>query len=319
MTSNCNPNSNCSYSNGHTYSALNNEATPSSAPCIVNAGDVSSQVLIPIAANVIQNCMSIKKYDVGFADGLVFTTNFTNANAPTGKVVITKINFSYDTIAASNAPVSAYLNNQNLQLSPSQTVGDNLARTFTASAITENCCCNGQPQAYCMNRIVEKNVPFTIANLNISISGCIGGTPFTAQLTGLQNNAALGTSTPLSDLGFSANGMNFVGRLSLPTAARVTLTSEFDSCLIIDNLRPASAVFEPSTQADDADKQATMQVSADLSVVVNDKITVLTPSQIAVLSNKGAGVKCQDSTDIPSCPSECCQTNQCQGQTSSVK
>ena len=54
------------------FSAANCQCTPCSATVVVDTDpNLSNEVLVPVLANVIQNCMTIDKYETACPDNLV--------------------------------------------------------------------------------------------------------------------------------------------------------------------------------------------------------------------------------------------------------
>lgn len=352
-------NNNCFSSNSGSVSKVNCGCTPCDTPVIINQGDVSTQVLVPVLADVIQNCMCINKYETAYPTNLVFQTNLLEKDKPTGKICITGINYSYDCIGTEDECIHGYVDSKSLALKATQTACScgfhkkNLYNQFAGNTKTNSCCCNQVDQSYAMTKIVEKNVSFSVCNLNITITGTIGPTPFSANLIGTFNphhnpHVSIETDlttensqsqqsqgpvmpphgpmikplcnpTALEDLGFS-NKMNFAGRLCLPTNTKLNINEEFDSCILIDCIRPVNTNYTPlheggpghvmSVEQDELgrppmwprDCYATFIATGDLSLVINKQIYATTTEKLAVMTNSGAQVVCTDGASTPACP-----------------
>lgn len=280
---NCNgsmdrPNDNgCFSNNNRTISTINCACTPCDAPVIVSNGDVSNRVLIPVLADVIQNCITINKYETAYPDNWVFETNIPERSGVCGKICITKISYSYDCIGVDSQFINGFVGSKSLCLASDQPScfcenqsmskpcdkpmhhhhNDKLFNEFKGSVKTESCCCDNEQQAYDLTKIVEKDVRFAICNLNVTIHGTIGGTRFIANLVGTKKEHhpkkphnmfdPLSNPTPLSELGLP-NNINIAGRLCLPTNTKLKISEQFDNCLIIDCIRPLNATFQPQNQ-----------------------------------------------------------------------
>ena len=310
-------NNNCFSTNSSSVSKVNCGCTPCDTPVIINQGDVSTQVLVPVLADVIQNCMCINKYETGYPTNLVFQTNLLQEPSPSGKICITGVNYSYDCIGSEDITISGFVDSKSLTLTASQAAcscnGDDLYNQFAGSIKTNSCCCNQTEQAYAMTKIVEKGITFSVCNLSISITGTIGGTPFIANLIGIGSVEAptsLRNPTLLRDLGFP-DSINFAGRLCLPTNTKINISEEFDSCIIVDCIRPVNSTYNytgaPITYA-------TFVATGDLSLVINKQIYATTTEKLAVMTNSGAQVVCTDgATTTPVCPpiTPCTSTTPC--------
>ena len=322
-------NNNCFSSNSASVSKINCGCTPCDTPVIINQGDVSTQVLVPVLADVIQNCMCINKYETGYPTNLVFQTNLLQSTNPSGKVCITGVTYSYDCIGSQNTTISGFVDSKSLTLTASQaacscksgSTTTPLYNQFAGSIKTNSCCCNQTEQAYAMTKIVEKGIAFSVCNLSISITGTIGGTPFTANLIGtgsISSPTSLGNPTLLSNLGFPLS-INFAGRLCLPTNTKLNISEEFDSCIIVDCIRPVESTYSyTAPKADDPSPTpltyATFVATGDLSLVINKQIYATTTEKLAVMTNSGAQVVCTDgAATTPVCPpmSPCTNTKPC--------
>ncbi|WP_294156547.1 hypothetical protein [uncultured Clostridium sp.] len=214
------PTSGCFSNCTPTVSQTNCGCTPCTAPTIINQGDVTNQVLVPVLADVIQNCICISKYETAFPTNLLITTNIprvpaTGTAAPSGNISITNISYSYSCVGV---PGEAGTSATTIGAAPTITANigcntatlsavapscsclntDGTARTalyndFTGTATTPSCCCNQAAQAYAQNKIVERLVPFSVCNLSVNVSGTIGGQPFTGTLAGIYTPPAGGT------------------------------------------------------------------------------------------------------------------------------
>ena len=304
-------NNNCFSSNSGSVSKVNCGCTPCDTPVIINQGDVSTQVLVPVLADVIQNCMCINKYETGYPTNLVFQTNLLQNTSPSGKICIT----GYDCIGSQNTTISGFVDSKSLTLTASQaacsctsgpTTTTPLYNQFAGSIKTNSCCCNQTEQAYAMTKIVEKGIAFSVCNLSISITGTIGGTPFIANLIGtgsVESPTSLDNPTLLSDLGFPPS-INFAGRLCLPTNTKLNISEEFDSCIIVDCIRPVNSTYNYTAPVTgDPITYATFVATGDLSLVINKQIYATTTEKLAVMTNSGAQVVCTDgATTTPVCP-----------------
>ena len=307
-------NNNCFSTNSSSVSKINCGCTPCDTPVIINQGDVSTQVLVPVLADVIQNCMCINKYETGYPTNLVFQTNLLQNTNPSGKICITGVNYSYDCIGSENTTISGFVDSKSLTLTASQAacsctsgnITTPLYNQFAGSIKTNSCCCNQTEQAYAMTKIVEKGIAFSVCNLSISITGTIGGTPFIANLIGtgsVESQTSLGNPTLLSNLGFPLS-INFAGRLCLPTNTKLNISEEFDSCIIVDCIRPINSTYNYTAPATgDPITYATFVATGDLSLVINKQIYATTTEKLAVMTNSGAQVVCTDgAATTPVCP-----------------
>ncbi|POO85007.1 MULTISPECIES: hypothetical protein [Clostridium] len=311
-------NNNCFSSSTGTVSKINCGCTPCDAPVIINQGDVSTQVLVPVLADVIQNCMCINKYETGYPVNWVFQTNILTSTSPSGPVCITGVNYSYDCVGVNSNSIDAYIDSKSTTLTSSVAAcscnSEYLYNQFTGSIKTNSCCCNQVEQAYALTKIVEKEVTFSVCNLKVSITGTIGSTAFTANLIGtVNNNAITSFESPieLEDIGFPSS-INFAGRLCLPTNTKITIKEEFDNCIIVDCIRPINTNYTPSVTG--SLTYATFTTTADLSLVINKQIYATTTEKLAVMTNSGAQVVCTDgATTTPVCPplSPCASTTPC--------
>ena len=195
-----------------TVSQTNCGCTPCTAPTIINPGDVTNQVLVPVLADVIQNCICISKYETAFPTNLLITTNLPRATAtgvaaPSGTICITNISYSYSCVGVPGAAGTSATT-----IGPAPTITANIgcntatlsavapscsclntagtARTalyndFIGTATTPSCCCNQVAQAYAQNKIVERQVSMSVCNLRVNVTGTIGGQPFTGTLAGV--------------------------------------------------------------------------------------------------------------------------------------
>ena len=303
---------NCFSTNG-SITKVNCGCTPCDTPVVIQQGDVSTQVLIPVLADVIQNCMCINKYETAYPANLVFQTNILAGDAA-GRVCITGVTYSYDCIGSPDDTITGFVDSKPLTLTSSQAACScptssetptPLYTKFTGSIKTNSCCCDQVDRAYALTKIVEKAVSFSVCNLSVTISGTIGTTPFTANLIGTVNAAGTGidplptTPIPLDTLGFPEE-LNFAGRLCLPTNTKLNIEEEFDSCIIFDCIRPLTSNYTPTVGVGD---YATFTTTGDLSLVINKQIYATTTEKLAVMTNSGAQVVCVDgATTTPVCP-----------------
>lgn len=311
-------NNNCFSSNSGSVSKVNCGCTPCDTPVIINQGDVSTQVLVPILADVIQNCMCINKYETGYPINWVFQTNILTSTSPSGPVCITGVNYSYDCVGVNSESIDAYIDSKSTTLTSSVAAcscnGEDLYNQFAGSIKTNSCCCNQTEQAYAMTKIVEKDIAFSVCNLKVSITGTIGSTAFTANLIGTVNNDAIApfeSQIELGDIGFPSS-INFAGRLCLPTNTKITIKEEFDNCIIVDCIRPINTNYTPSVTG--SLPYATFTTTADLSLVINKQIYATTTEKLAVMTNSGAQVVCTDgAATTPVCPpiTPCTSTTPC--------
>ena len=70
--------SNCS----STITQTNCGCTPCTAPVVVQ-GDLNNQVLVPVLADVIQNCICVSRCETGFPTNLLIETNLPLPTADT--------------------------------------------------------------------------------------------------------------------------------------------------------------------------------------------------------------------------------------------
>lgn len=340
-----------------TFTQSNCGCTPCTAPVIVQ-GDLSNQVLVPVLADVIQNCICLSRCETAYPTNLLVETNLPFAPtdltpAPSGAICITDINYSYSCIgypgipgtaaapgAAPTIPANVGCNAVTLTTttpSCSCTAADgttvtNLYTDFSGLVRTGTCCCNQVAQAYSQNKIVERGIQLSACNLNITVSGTIGGRPFTGIVRGAFTAGTPGVltafenPTPLipaaapatSPLGFTGP-LNFSGIMCLPTSTRLTINETFDSCLSIDCIRPVNATYTPTATADPGQTlakplvNAAFLVSADLSLIISKNIFATTSEKLAVISSAGAQVVCSDNVS-PACPqSSTCPESPCPG------
>ena len=342
-------NNNCFSSNSSSISKINCGCTPCDTPVIIHQGDVSTQVLVPVVADVIQNCMCINKYETAYPANLVFQTNLlkTGTNPASGPICITGVTYSYDCIGVgsqassttSTTPVppvptiSSFVDSKSVTLSgtaisctckdvttraaaaeeeegadhptTTTTTITNIYNNFSGSIKTPSCCCNMVDQPYALTKLVEKNVSLFVCNLSISLTGTIGGTDFTANLIGTGNATNAVTDLPkglsLFTLGFPQY-INFAGRLCLPTNTKLTISEEFDNCIIVDCIRPMVQNYT-ATADPNSTNYARFVATGDLSLVLNKQIFATTTEKLAVMTNSGAQVVCTDgATTTPACP-----------------
>ena len=282
---NCNCNHNCEpgtavrgcFSKGCTnnkFSAANCPCTPCNSPVIVETDpNLSNQVLVPILANVVQNCMTVNKYETACPDNLVFLTNFpvgSGTNEPSGAVCIKGISYSYDCIGIDipgpSKTITGYLDGNVLALTATKAACScgyewdwghsgsvELYNEFEGSARTTACCCTKTnpptSRQYALRKICETKLKFAICNLKVTIQGTIGGYPFTAELKGTAEKkfgkykfTPLGNPTSLGALSFPET-LNFAGRMCLPTCTKLNISEQFENCLTIDCIRPISATY----------------------------------------------------------------------------
>lgn len=357
------PTSGCFSSCTQTINQTNCGCTGCTVPTIVTEGDVNNQVLIPVLADVIQNCICVSKYETAYPTNLLITTNLLRTSEagiiipPSGPICITDISYSYSCVgvpggAGENAitvgtppTINANVGCNRAALaatSPScsclSNTGDSLTalyNDFSGIARTAACCCNNTAQPYAQNKIVEREVPFSVCNLNITVTGTIGGQPFTGTVLGIYTPAtetetptltAFPNPTPLGSsedpsLGFPAT-FNFAGIMCLPTSTRMTISESFDNCLIVDCIRPLissySAATDPGMELDPERTNVTFLASADLSLVISKNIYATTSEKIAVITNSGAQVVCSDNTAVPACPQSTSCAGPCPGQVTTV-
>lgn len=270
------------------YNTPNCSCIPCDTPVIVQPGpDLTNQTLIPVLADVLQNCATINRYETAFPTNLIFLTNFpvgtatAPATAPTGTVCITGVSYSYDCIgvpATGESPtftaptISGFIDSRAFALTATQascsclaagaaagTVPTPLYSQFAGTIKTNAYCCNTTipptSQQYALSKIVETAVPFSICNLNVTIQGTIGGCPFTATLLGTGTaGATAGTFvlTPIANptpISFFTfpATLNFAGRMCLPTCTRINIQEQFDNCLTFDCVRPLTATYTDIT------------------------------------------------------------------------
>lgn len=293
-------------------SQTNCGCTPCTEPTIVTEGDVTNQVLVPVLADVIQNCMCISKYETAFPTNLLITTNLSRTpavgqSAPSGTICITNVNYSYScigvpgtagdsattigdapTISANVGCTTATLSSVSPSCSCLNNAGTALTALytdFTGTARTASCCCNQVAQPYAQNKIVEREVPLSVCNLSINIEGTIGGQPFTGTVSGVldaagttltafENPTQLGpVTTTIPSLGFPAN-FNFAGIMCLPTSTRLNISENFDNCLIVDCVRPVNATYSTATDP-----------GADLTPVI-DNVTFTVTADLSLVISK---------------------------------
>ena len=371
----------CYQSDTKVVSHINCGCTPCDAPVIIDKGDISTQVLVPVLADVIQNCMNINKYETAYPNNLVFQTNLPKDCTPEGPICISGITYSYDCIGVGstascckpgymknstqvkkidgneefeqiqeveqaqnldkypfipnwckddNDPVpatpiiSAYVNSKCTNLSGTsiscsckdiskegmltKTTVTNICNQFSGSIKTSACCCNQVEQAYSLTKLVEKKVPFYACNLKISISGTIGGTPFTASLIGTEkaNSGSdkvdfLPNGLALEEICFPKH-INFAGRFCLPTNTKLNITEDFDNCLIVDCIRPINSNY-CKTEDKFPGNYSSFVASGDLSLVINQNVYATVTEKLAVMTNLGAQVVCGDgNATAPTCP-----------------
>lgn len=324
---------NCFSSNSGTITKVNCGCTPCDTPVVIQQGDVSTQVLVPVLADVIQNCMCINKYETAYPINLVFQTNIPVTASPTGRVCITGVTYGYSCIGSEDEQILGHIDSKSLVLSSGSAACScaaegrtpvNLYTQYSGTTKTNSCCCNQVDQPYALSKIVEQNVSLSICSLNVTISGTIGATPFTATLIGTENYTGTAidlfptSPLPLSTFLFPET-MNFAGRLCLPTNTRLNISEEFDNCLIFDCIRPIHSTYTPTPNGGTALTFATFTASADLSLVINKHIYATTTEKLAVMTNSGAQVVCTDgATTTPVCPpfSPCTSTSPCPGPSS---
>lgn len=256
------------------FSAANCQCTPCSAPVVVDTDpNLSNEVLVPVLANVIQNCMTIDKYETACPDNLVFLTNFPvypGSKTPSGTVCIKGISYSYDCIGidvpGTSKTITGYLDGNVLPLTATKAACScgyewgwgpmgpvELYNEFEGSARTTACCCTQTnpptSRAYALRKICETKLKFAVCNLKVTIQGTIGGYPFTADLKGTAEKkygmykfTPLGNPTSLGTLSFPET-LNFAGRMCLPTCTKLNISEQFENCLTIDCIRPISATY----------------------------------------------------------------------------
>ncbi|MBN1038996.1 hypothetical protein DVW12_09810 [Clostridium botulinum] len=318
-------------------SKINCGCIPCETPVIVKQGDVSTQVLVPVLAEVIQNCMCIDRYETSYPNNWVIQTDLlkapTTGAAPSGNICIKNVSYSYNCIGVSSSTINAFVDSNSVVLSSAVascscgTTPTNLYNKFTGSAKTAACCCDQVAQPYSQAKIVEKNVPFSICNLKISVTGTIGNQSFTGTLVGTTalpvvqpiTPTAFLNPTPIQALTFPQY-VNFAGRMCLPTSKKLNISEEFDSCLIVDCIRPTNSTYsvaedpttDPTTPADSTSIYANFIATSDLSLVINKNIYATTNEKLAVMTNSGAQIVCNDGNlSIPDCPSTTPCTPQC--------
>ena len=350
------PTGNCfSSGNPRVISQTNCGCTPCDAPVVINQGDVSTQVLVPVLADVIQNCICVSKYEPAYPTNWVFRTNLLKEGTstqpvPSGTICITNVSYSYSCIGVpsngvtgTTAPtppvINASIGGSNVSLSASipschcSSSYDGTATTtylynnFSGTTATPACCCNNVAQAYAQTKVIERSVPFSVCNLNVSVTGTIGGQAFTANLVGVLPNTGTAPFTPVTfanpiplgtDLGFPET-LNFAGIMCLPTSTKMTISEEFDNCLIVDCIRPTSATYSvanaPTGEDGTISTYANFVASADLSLVISKTIYATVSQKLAVMTNSGAQVVCSNNNTIPACPqgSPCSSRTPCPG------
>lgn len=334
-----------SSSSPRTVTQRNCSCTPCDTPVIINQGDVSTQVLVPVLADVIQNCASITKYETAFPNNWIFETNLPKAptglgqTPPSGTICINNVNYSYSclgvpgeagvdattlgtppTIDASVGGSAVTLTADTLSCS-CLTAGNALVgiyNNFSGTVTTPACCCNQVAQAYSQAKVIERGINFQICNLNVTLTGTIGGQPFTANLAGINPDSTVTTGVepvpfaPSVPLGANTDDdnpgllfstpFNFAEIMCLPTSTRLNIIEEFDSCLSVDCIRPAVSTYTVATDPTEAAvTNASFQASADLSLIITKNIYATTSEKLAVMTNSGAQVVCT-SGNMPTCP-----------------
>lgn len=356
--SNCNgenviaPTINCFTRSSQSINRANCGCTPCNQPVIVNRGDVTNQILVPVLANIIQNCICLSKYEPAYPTNLIITTNLlksppaeSNQTVPSGTICINSISYNYSCIgipqltlgegSVSEPVIDTTIGSNQIVLTgttPSCSCGGGnigpiaptlLYNDFSGVVTTSTCCCNQITQAYAQNKIIERNVSFSICNLTIEVIGTIGGQEFKgtvalADTTATPTNITAFTNPlALSALSFPTT-INFAGIMCLPTRTRMSIRENFDNCLIIDCIRPNVASYtvasDPTTAADggtDTSTFANFLASADLSLVISKTISAFVSQKLAVMTNSVSQVVCTDSNIVPSCP----QGNVCESET----
>lgn len=319
------------------YNQTNCGCTPCTAPVVVK-GDVDNQVLVPVLADVIQNCMTISKCETGYPTDLLIETNLPyegngTYTPPTGTICITNVNYSYTCIGVEKDEVDdieviTACNNTTLSYdSPSCTCGEvNLYNDFTTNITTPACCCNQVAQKYAQTKIVEKGVTLSACNLSIGVTGTIGGTPFTGNVVGTWESPAkaytpLGSPTTLigadTELGFPTT-LNLCGIMCLPTSTKITISEDFDTCLTVDCIRPMYASYSTGQDVtrgfDEPPANICFPASADLSLIISKNIYATTSEKLAVITSSNGQIVCSQSA-VPTCPqgTPCVNATPCPG------
>ena len=323
-------------------SKINCGCIPCDTPSIIIQGDQSNQISVPILANVIQNCVCTNKYEAAYPNYLVIETNLlkspasgSTATIPYGNICITNISYSYSCIGVGPSLVAPYstdtitgsIDGKQFILSPISlecscgTPVTNLYTDFSGNVKTSSCCCNQASQPYAQNKIVERNISFYICNLSMNVSGTIGNQPFTGVIKGattpeLVANPPLAVTvfqnaTPISNgLGFPSS-FNFAEVMCLPTNTKLKLTENFDICFSIDCVKPMSSSYSvkddpttsPTSSIPDTSLYANFLASADLGLIINKTMYATIIEKLAVLTNQGSSVVCNNNDITPQCPS----------------
>ena len=309
----------CSSNNNRTISTMNCSCTPCSAPVIVDYGDygddVAARDLIPVLADVIQNCITINKYETAYPDNWVFETNIPERSGACGKITIRNIAYSYDCIGVDSQFINGFVGSKSICLASDQPAcfcedmsmpkphdkpmpkhPDKLYNEFKGTVKTDSCCCDDEQQAYDLTKIVEKNVSLAICNLDVMIQGTIGGTPFVAKLVGTKKDEPsktpyhefedLKNPTPLCDLGLP-NNINIAGRLCLPTNTKLKISEQFDNCLIIDCIRPLNTTLQQQGPHGGSKPKAVL--ASEVNKIDNEAIEVDEFNEVDSLGYQGGG------------------------------
>lgn len=329
-------NNSCSYAAKNNFTVENKKAVPCTKPEIIHKnGDISALRIVPAYTEVIQNCIHMDTYQNGFTNSLVFEMNYTNLEAPIGKMSINEIEYSYSSIGIAADQLEAFFNEQSVNMLAGQTscrCSDNSLDTpldpsdiqrpkvvykkFHGISETKCLCCDGKKEDYVLSRFAIKKIPVFICGLDIKVKGCINSKEFTAKLIGVSGltdpEYALKKSTSMNEIGFNNEEINFTGSLALPTGKDINLYNDFDFCLIVDSIRPARGVFLNSVTEENQNKKAMFTASAIFTIKQQLNLYGTTKEVAAFLTDKNAEIKCGNSDMTPDCPENLCSVKTCQ-------
>lgn len=178
-----------------------------------------------------------------------------------------------------------------------------LYNCFKGSVNIGQCCCNNKPQEYVQTKICERNIKLSVKDLIITISGTIGGQPFTGKVIGVYSGIpaspiiyfsdiiSLGKvsgSSFIPNLGFPS-AFNFVEEVCLPTRKNMSINQCLDACLSVDCVRPVNEVYsvltDPTNEQVPKGNYACFLANMDLSLLINKCIYFLTKEKLPVLSS----------------------------------
>lgn len=99
--------------------------------------------------------------------------------------------------------------------------------------------------------------------------------------------------------------------MCLPTNTKLKLTENFDICFSIDCVKPMSSSYSvkddpttsPTSSTPDTSLYANFLASADLGLVINKTMYATIIEKLAVLTNQGSSIVCNNSDITPQCPS----------------